>query len=196
MSSIEQLQRLDPLLARKVVRDPCTGCWLWTGSKNSGGYGHVNRTDDTYGPTPRKVHRRVYRLLVDPDLVEMPGSGSAMTLDHLCRVRACCNPAHLKPETRRQNTINGELSKLGDTSSQHVGVTWAESRSSWRVRFWIGKQRLHLGYYVNELDAALVYDAACTLLGIDPQNMSAGEPGDGHIAEATRRLVRHGLIEG
>ena len=119
-----------------------------------------------------------------------------MTLDHLCLVKACCNPAHLKPETRRQNTINGELSKLGDTSSQHVGVSWYKPLSSWRARFWIGSKCLHLGYYVNEIDAALVYDAACTLLGIDPQNMQAGEPDAAHIADATRRLVRHGLLEG
>ena len=28
-----------------------------------------------------------------------------LTLDHLCRVRACVNPAHLEPVTLRENTL-------------------------------------------------------------------------------------------
>ncbi len=28
-------------------------------------------------------------------------------LDHLCRVRACCNPAHLEPVTHRENVERG-----------------------------------------------------------------------------------------
>ena len=115
-----------------------------------------------------------------------------MTLDHLCRVRACCNPAHLTPETRRQNSINGKLTV--NTTSQYVGVSCY--RGKWQAGIWYdGKQR-HLGHHVNEIDAAFTYDAACVLLGIEPQNMSAGEPDAGHIAEATRHLGRHGLLEG
>jgi hypothetical protein len=119
-----------------------------------------------------------------------------MTLDHLCRVHACCNPAHLTPVTRRQNTINGELSKLGAYSSQHVGVNWYTDRGKWYTQLRFAGKKRNMGSYVNEIDAALVYDAACVLLGIDPQNTSAGEPDAGHIAEATRHLVRHGLLEG
>jgi hypothetical protein len=196
MDRYQQLQRLDPLLARKVVRNPATGCWIWTGCKTSSGYGRVGRTDDNGVKKWRAVHRRVYRLLEDPDLVERPGKGSAMTLDHLCRVRACCNPAHLTPVTRRQNVINGELSKLGAYSSNNVGVHWYKRYRTWTTQVKvIGKNR-HLGYYVNEIDAALTYDAACTLLGIEPQNTAAGTPDAGHIADATRHLVRHGLLEG
>jgi hypothetical protein len=193
MSLIEQLKTLDSRLADKVVRDPFTGCWLWTGGKTTNGYGRVNRTDKAHGTAYRRVHRRVYRLLVDPDLVEMPGRGSAMTLDHLCMVTACCNPQHLKPETRRQNKINGTLAV--NSSSKYVGVSWHKERGKWRAAIRVGKKR-HLGYHANELDAALVYDAVCNLLGISPQNTAAGEPDAGHIAEATRHLVRQGLIKG
>lgn len=70
-------------------------CWVWTGA-TSGGYGHVGLSDG--GEIP--AHRLSYELLVGP--IE-PG----LEIDHLCRVRACCNPAHLEPVTRRTNQIRG-----------------------------------------------------------------------------------------
>lgn len=42
------------------------------------------------------VHRHVYELLAGP----IP---EGMELDHKCRVRQCCNPAHLEPVTRAEN---------------------------------------------------------------------------------------------
>jgi hypothetical protein len=44
-----------------------------------------------------KVHRVVYRLLVGT----IP---EGLTLDHLCFVPCCCNPDHLEPVTRAENT--------------------------------------------------------------------------------------------
>lgn len=74
------------------------GCWLWTGGKNRG-YG---RTTDGYLADGRQrrvgVHRLMYELLVGP----IP---DGLQIDHLCRVPACCNPAHLEPVTARENTM-------------------------------------------------------------------------------------------
>lgn len=65
------------------------GCWEWTGSI-SDGYGRAG--------VDRKVvlvHRYVYEQLVGPITDE--------TLDHTCRVRHCCNPAHLRPLSSQDN---------------------------------------------------------------------------------------------
>ncbi|MEU0831252.1 HNH endonuclease signature motif containing protein [Streptomyces sp. NPDC005969] len=76
----------------QVERTP--GCWLWTGSTTQG-YGYVQ-----WQGARRRVHRVVYELLVGP-ITE------GTELDHLCRIRHCCNPAHLEAVTRRVNNARG-----------------------------------------------------------------------------------------
>jgi hypothetical protein len=46
------------------------------------------------------VHRDVYEQLVGP----IP---EGLVLDHLCRNRSCCNPAHLEPVTTAENVRRG-----------------------------------------------------------------------------------------
>ncbi|MFK5284023.1 HNH endonuclease signature motif containing protein, partial [Lacticaseibacillus paracasei] len=52
------------------------------------------------GGKSQKAHRFMYERLVGP----IP---AGMQLDHLCRVRPCCNPAHLEPVTQRENIARG-----------------------------------------------------------------------------------------
>lgn len=83
-------QLISPRLV-KVQPGP-DGCWLWIGYTDKDGYGRSG---------PHFVHRTAYRLHVGP----IP---DGMTIDHLCRVRNCCNPAHLEAVTTRENTFRGE----------------------------------------------------------------------------------------
>jgi hypothetical protein len=92
-------RRTTPIEERLFPRIDASGpCWLWTGAKSIGGYGVINR--GRRGDGNAMVHRLVWELLVGP----VP---EGFDLDHLCRVRACCNPDHLEPVTRAENVARG-----------------------------------------------------------------------------------------
>lgn len=73
-----------------------TGCWEWLRAMYSNGYGAVG-----YQGRQRLVHRISYEVFVGP----IP---EGLTLDHLCRNRACINPSHLEPVTQRENLLRGQ----------------------------------------------------------------------------------------
>jgi len=83
-----------------VMRDPNSGCWLWTGTLGEKGYGQIDIEDKT-----RRAHRVTYELFKGPIL---PG----LEPDHKCRTRACVNPDHLEPVTHRENVMRGTGPKL------------------------------------------------------------------------------------
>lgn len=81
----------------RVVVDPNTTCLVWTGSIGTGGYGRHRWANS---PKFRQSHRIAYELTVGPIPV-------GLMLDHLCRNRICCNPAHLEPVTPYENHERG-----------------------------------------------------------------------------------------
>jgi len=80
-------------------------CWLWIGATNQKGYGTFWSGDVRTG-----AHRWSYEYHVGPIPV-------GLEIDHLCRVRHCVNPAHLRPVTPLENKrmIRGRNSNMGKT---------------------------------------------------------------------------------
>ena len=73
------------------------GCWIWTGSLQGGGYASVwNKARKKR----QNGHRAIWEMHVGP-------IDQRLELDHLCRVRACVNPAHMEPVTPRVNKLRG-----------------------------------------------------------------------------------------
>lgn len=74
---------------------PTGFCWNWDGWRKASGYGGFSAVGRNF-----PAHRMSYALLVgDADPL--------LDLDHLCRNRACVNPDHLEPVTRKQNLARG-----------------------------------------------------------------------------------------
>lgn len=79
-----------------------SGCWLWKLKLDRDGYGHFTIGSMTDGSRARwSVHRWAYAFFIGKLF-------SHLTIDHLCRNRACVNPFHLDQVTSRTNTQRGE----------------------------------------------------------------------------------------
>lgn len=96
---------------RHIDMIPLCGCWIWTGSLGSSGYGKIrmpNRTD-------RMTHRFAYETFVGP----IP---NGMQVLHRCDVKPCCNPDHLFLGTQTQNIADMYSKGRGLEGAKHPGA--------------------------------------------------------------------------
>lgn len=82
----------------QLDKDGPGGCWLWLGHKTADGYG-------TYEVNGMGTSAHKAALLIAK--VEVP---AGYYVDHLCRVRSCCNPEHLRPVPRRVSALENNHS--------------------------------------------------------------------------------------
>lgn len=132
---------LDRICARLVQGDG--GCWLWTAGLTSRiegcGYGALHQ-DGRY----RVAHRVLYEELIGK---VPPG----LELDHLCRVRRCCNPNHLEPVTRQENGrrgIAGKVAAAKNKAKTHClkGHPYSGDNLVIREKGWRGCRICRAGY--------------------------------------------------
>lgn len=111
------------------------GCWLWLGAISENGYGWFG-----WKGKNKNAHRVSYEELVGK-------TQGKDVLDHLCRVRRCCNPNHLEPVTHAENVRRGvaQLSLIPYYEKQRAkthcvnGHEYTEKNTTWRAE---GKRRM------------------------------------------------------
>lgn len=80
------------------------GCHLWMGYRHLKGYGGTH-----VGGKAVYAHRLAWQIANGP----IP---EGMVIDHICRVRCCVNPRHLRLVTNRQNVTENSLSVVAENT--------------------------------------------------------------------------------
>lgn len=99
----EAVQRFEA----KIMPEPNSGCWLWTGAIQSGGYGSLIHKGRSW-----KAHRFAFVLYRGP----IPNGQDVM---HHCDVPSCVNPDHLSAAPTVENVR--DLWRKGRGHSQRGG---------------------------------------------------------------------------
>lgn len=136
MSARSDMGLLDKILAK--CKETPSGCWEWQGARIRSGYGQV-RVEGRAA----YVHRVMYTLMC----ADIP---AGLTIDHLCRTRACCNPDHMDPvppavnasravHHRRSECVNGHTDWSVLRSGRDAGMRYCmtcnrERGNAWRKR--------------------------------------------------------------
>lgn len=111
-----------PWFWRKVNKTD--SCWLWTGATGANGYGYVRRVGYA-----NLAHRVSWELAKGP----IP---NGLLILHICDVRNCVNPSHLRTGTHRDNAMDmvakgrDVISKIDVRGEKHGAskLTWAKVR--------------------------------------------------------------------
>lgn len=120
----------EALFWTKVDAEDGAACWKWKGPLSRLGYA---KFWSRYGGRHKSwlAHRLAYEWCVGP----IP---EKMTLDHLCRVRHCVNPAHLEPVTHRENVLRGE--GVAAKQARQTHCVRGHELSGDNVRYWKRKR--------------------------------------------------------
>ncbi len=90
-------------------------CWPWTGNVTQNGYGRRS-----FDGVQWYAHRMAYTLVKGP----IP---AGLTVDHLCRHKLCCNPAHLEAVSAEENVRRAAGPRISRDEILDAVRAWARA---------------------------------------------------------------------
>ena len=99
----------------KNYRITATGCWFWTGDRDSGGYGRIRSNGKQH-----MAHRFSYELHKGPVLDDL-------SVCHTCDTPSCVNPDHLFLGTQSDNArdmMRKKRARFGGRAEIKWGLMW------------------------------------------------------------------------
>lgn len=114
---------------------------------------HGNKTN-TYAR--RRTKER--RILMHREILGTPSKG--LETDHINGNGLDNRKANLRVCTRMQNQQNSNKQKNGNPSSKYKGVSFYKLKNKWRAEISVKGLHMRLGYFENEIDAAIAYNKA------------------------------------
>ena len=100
-------------------------------------------------PKEIKFHRLVFQM--HNHKIDLVGK----ELDHDNQIKTDKRIENLRTCTKSENLQNRIFK---NTSSKYVGVCWNKSRNKWRAQIQVNGKLVHIGYFENEIDAAISHD--------------------------------------
>ena len=112
----------------------------------------VRHTPGNYGKL-ELLHRVVLARELGREL--RPGE----QVDHIDRNTVDDRIENLRLATSSQNQANRSKPK-GTYSSEYKGVCWNKQNKKWQAYIKVNGKPIHLGYFIEEFEAAIAYDKA------------------------------------
>jgi hypothetical protein len=143
-----------------------SGCWLWTAGLDTSGYGQFRISGRL-----RLAHIVAYEAALGPHDQE--------TLDHLCRVEICVNPAHLEPVPNRVNIQRGGHSLKTHCPKGHpYDMRQSNGGRACRQCFIDGKRQHYAKTYEPKRSKDSPQRSGCSLCGGFGHNARTCNPTD------------------
>lgn len=132
----------EALMMHSIERGACR---IWTGADTGNGYGVMSISGKTV-----LAHRMAFEL----------AHGSIMdglVIDHICHIRACINPDHLRAVTQKQNLENNGVPNRRNKSGVR-GVFWSSTANKWAAQVCHNYKKMHVGLFdsVAEAESAVI----------------------------------------
>lgn len=122
------------------------------GTRDKDGY-MVTRVGDSKWP--------MHRIIAMAFGLDISGG---LQVDHINGNKSDNRPENLRSATNRFNSIAFQKVRSG-VSSKYRGVSWHKRKGKWNSKIKVNGKQKHIGYYNNEIEAAMAYDGAAKING-------------------------------